>query len=297
MGKTDFETTDLFRDQELPADPYPFYEWVREQGPVWYYPLWDVWLVTGYEEVDRRCTTTRQTWSNCNTVSGPVLPDVGPARGRRHHRHHRGAPRRAAVQRPAALVRPAQAHRAPRPAHAAHHAEAAQGERGVHVAARRPDDRRVHRPRRVRAHPGLRDPVHAAGDRRPARRARRGPRGVPRANLVHKVRPASGWSTSRSGSSTSSSPRYIEDRRREPARRRHDRDGARDVPRRHAARGRRRHADRGQPVLRRRRDHGPAHHACACGPSATTPSSSSGCATTTTSSARSSRRCCAPRRR
>ena len=47
MTTTDFSSTDLFRDKELPKDPYPFYDWVREQGPIWYYPLWDVWLVTG----------------------------------------------------------------------------------------------------------------------------------------------------------------------------------------------------------------------------------------------------------
>ena len=148
---TDFSETDLFRDKELPQDPYPFYDWVREQGPIWYYPLWDVWLVTGYEEAIS-VYHDQATFSNCNTVSGPFVKFSGAARGRRHQRHHRGAPRRAAVQRPAALVRPAEAHRAPRAADAADHAEAAQGERGVHVAARRPPDRRVHRPRRVRVH-------------------------------------------------------------------------------------------------------------------------------------------------
>ena len=80
MGKTDFETTDLFRDKELPADPYPFYEWVREQGPVWYYPLWDVWLVTGYEEVIA-VYHDQATWSNCNTVSGPFFKMSVPLEG------------------------------------------------------------------------------------------------------------------------------------------------------------------------------------------------------------------------
>ena len=55
---------------------------------------------------------------------------------------HRGAPRRAALQRPAPVVRPAQAHRAPRAAHAADHPEAAEGERGVPLAVRRRHDRR-----------------------------------------------------------------------------------------------------------------------------------------------------------
>ncbi len=47
------------------------------------------------------------------------------------------------------------------------------------------------------------------------------------------------------------------------ARRRHDGAGHRDLPRRDVARGRRRHADRRQPVRGRRRDDGPParHHA------------------------------------
>ena len=44
-----------------------------------------------------------------------------------------------------------------------------------------------------------------------------------------------------------------------PARRRDDGDGPGHLPRRHAAAGRRRHAHRGQPVLRRERDDGTPH--------------------------------------
>ena len=81
MSQTDFASIDLFRDKELPQDPYPFYDWVREQGPLWYYPLWGVWLVTGYEEAIA-IYHDQKTWSNCNTVSGPFfkfsepLPDA-----------------------------------------------------------------------------------------------------------------------------------------------------------------------------------------------------------------------------
>ena len=146
MTVADFSNVDLFRDPELPRDPYPFYEWVREHGPIWYYPLWNVYLVTGYDEVIVDLPRPEDV-VELQHGERAVLPDVGAARRRRHHRHHRGAPRRAAVQRPAALVRPAQAHRAPRSPDAPHHAEAPQGERGVHVEARRRHHRRVHRPR------------------------------------------------------------------------------------------------------------------------------------------------------
>lgn len=80
MTTTDFSDTDLFRDRELPCDPYPFYDWVREQGPIWYYPLWDVWLVTGYEEATA-IYRDQQTWSNCNTVSGPFKKMSVPLEG------------------------------------------------------------------------------------------------------------------------------------------------------------------------------------------------------------------------
>jgi cytochrome P450 family 150 subfamily A5 len=77
---TDFSKIDLFRDKVLPADPYPFYDWVREQGPIWYYPLWDVWLVTGYDEA-LAIYNDQDTWSNCNTVSGPFFKMSVPLEG------------------------------------------------------------------------------------------------------------------------------------------------------------------------------------------------------------------------
>jgi cytochrome P450 len=72
MTVADYENVDLFRDPDLPKDPYPFYEWVREHGPIWYYPRWNVYLVTGYEEVIQ-IYHDQATWSNCNTVAGPFF--------------------------------------------------------------------------------------------------------------------------------------------------------------------------------------------------------------------------------
>jgi cytochrome P450 len=53
---------------------------VREQGPIWYYPLWDVWLVTGYDEVVA-IYRDQASWSNCNTVSGPFKKMSVPLEG------------------------------------------------------------------------------------------------------------------------------------------------------------------------------------------------------------------------
>ncbi len=77
---SDFADIDLFRDPDLPQDPYEYYDWVREQGPVWYYPKWDVWLISGYDEAVA-VYHDQATWSNCNTVSGPFVKMSVPLEG------------------------------------------------------------------------------------------------------------------------------------------------------------------------------------------------------------------------
>ena len=73
----------------------------------------------------------------------------------------------------------------------------------------------------------LREPVHPAGDRRPARRARGRPRDVPRRSCRATTRPterqpaAARWRTSRWSSSTTASPPTSRSCRRDAARRRH----------------------------------------------------------------------------
>ncbi len=102
---------------------------------------------------------------------------------RRRQRPHRAVPQRAAVQRPAALVRPAEPHGTASPADAAHHSEAPQGERGLHVAVRRSADRCLLRGRLVRDGRVLRRTLHPHGHRRPRRRPRIRPLAVPGAAL------------------------------------------------------------------------------------------------------------------
>jgi cytochrome P450 family 150 subfamily A5 len=77
---TDFADVDLFRDPDLPQNPYDFYDWVREQGPVWYYPRWDVWLITGHDEAIA-VYHDQDKWSSCNTVSGPFVKLPVPLEG------------------------------------------------------------------------------------------------------------------------------------------------------------------------------------------------------------------------
>lgn len=67
---TDFEATDFFRDQTLIADPYPYYDFLRDGCPVRREPHHDVVMVTGYEEA-LSVYHDPGLFSSCNSVTGP----------------------------------------------------------------------------------------------------------------------------------------------------------------------------------------------------------------------------------
>ena len=66
----DFTDKDFFRGSELIADPYPYYESLRQQCPVTKEKHHDVTMVTGWEEA---CAVLNDSdiWSSCNSVTGP----------------------------------------------------------------------------------------------------------------------------------------------------------------------------------------------------------------------------------
>src|SRR6201987_160661 len=66
----DFTELDFFRGSELIADPYPYYEALREQCPVTREKHHDVTMVTGWDEA---CAVLNdaETWSSCISVTGP----------------------------------------------------------------------------------------------------------------------------------------------------------------------------------------------------------------------------------
>ncbi len=70
MSSSDFDATNFFRAKPLYQDPYPYYEYLREQGPVWREPHQGVFMVTGYEEA-MAVYRDSATFSSCNSVSGP----------------------------------------------------------------------------------------------------------------------------------------------------------------------------------------------------------------------------------
>ena len=141
----DFEACDFFVDESLFDDPYPYWEYVRAtKGPVWIDPRYDVAVVTGHEE-ETEVLRNHATFSSCNSPTGPFpgLPvkvegdDADPA----ICEHRSEMPMHEFM----VTMDPPAARRLPEPDVAALHAEADEEERGLHVAARRREDRRVHR--------------------------------------------------------------------------------------------------------------------------------------------------------
>ncbi len=77
----DYDAIDFFRGNELVADPYPYFDWLRTQCPVRREPTQGVYMVTGYDEA---CTvyTDTDTFSSCNSVTGPFPGFPVPLEGR-----------------------------------------------------------------------------------------------------------------------------------------------------------------------------------------------------------------------
>jgi cytochrome P450 len=76
---TELETLDWFTDQSLVEDPFPFYEAVRQHGPIWREPTAHgrdreaTFLVTGYEET-AAIYRDLELFSSCNAFAGPYPP-------------------------------------------------------------------------------------------------------------------------------------------------------------------------------------------------------------------------------
>jgi cytochrome P450 family 150 subfamily A5 len=65
-----FDAVDFFTDQSLVADPYPYFDHLREGCPVQHEQQRGVMMVTGYEEAIAVYHDT-SNFSSCNSVSGP----------------------------------------------------------------------------------------------------------------------------------------------------------------------------------------------------------------------------------
>jgi cytochrome P450 len=76
----DYDDVDFFRARPLYQDPYPYYDYLRDHGPVWRESHHGVVMVTGYEEAIAVLNDT-VTFSNCNTVIGPFARFPVPLEG------------------------------------------------------------------------------------------------------------------------------------------------------------------------------------------------------------------------
>ena len=78
---TDFDQVDIFTDETLIEDPYPYFEHLRAQCPVVALPHHGATVgVTGYDEA---MTVYRdpETYSSVNSAAGPFLPLPGEPEG------------------------------------------------------------------------------------------------------------------------------------------------------------------------------------------------------------------------
>jgi len=67
---TDVDAVDFFRDRSVVADPFPYFDLLRDECPVRREPHHGVFMVTGYDEACAVYNDTA-TFSSCNSVTGP----------------------------------------------------------------------------------------------------------------------------------------------------------------------------------------------------------------------------------
>ncbi len=77
---TDLQTANFFRDRSLQDDPYPYFDALRAQSPVWQEPHYGVFMVTGHDEALAVYNDSAK-FSSCNVVSGPFVPFPEPFEG------------------------------------------------------------------------------------------------------------------------------------------------------------------------------------------------------------------------
>jgi cytochrome P450 len=87
---SDFEGVNFFTVRSVQEDPYPYFDWVRRQSPVWRDPRYGLFMITGYEEAmavygDPASFPPNDppagTFSSCNVVSGTFVKFSVPVEG------------------------------------------------------------------------------------------------------------------------------------------------------------------------------------------------------------------------
>ena len=68
---SEFEDVNFFTDRSIQDDPYPYFDWVREQGPVWREPHYGMFMITGHPR-RWRSTATRRRFRRTIRRRGPT---------------------------------------------------------------------------------------------------------------------------------------------------------------------------------------------------------------------------------
>ena len=87
---SEFEKANFITDRAIQDDPYPYFDWVREQGPVWREPHFGMYMITGHPEAmaiygDPATFPENDlpsgTYSSCNVVCGSFVKFSAPMEG------------------------------------------------------------------------------------------------------------------------------------------------------------------------------------------------------------------------
>src|SRR5262245_64236348 len=87
---TEFDQVNFFTDRAIQDAPYPYFDWVRDQSPVWQEPRYGVFMITGHPEAmavygDPATFPPDDSpsgiYSSCNAVSGPFVKFSAPVEG------------------------------------------------------------------------------------------------------------------------------------------------------------------------------------------------------------------------
>ncbi|MDG2029135.1 MAG: cytochrome P450 [Acidimicrobiales bacterium] len=77
---SDLTSANFFRDRTIQDDPYPYFDALRDQSPVFQEPNFGVFMVTGHDEA-LSVYNDSVHFSSCNVVSGPFVEFPEPFKG------------------------------------------------------------------------------------------------------------------------------------------------------------------------------------------------------------------------
>ena len=87
---SEFDNANFIADRSIQDDPYPYFDWVRQQGPVWREPHFGMYMITGHPEAMAvygdpatfpENAPASGTFSSCNVVCGSFVKFSVPMGG------------------------------------------------------------------------------------------------------------------------------------------------------------------------------------------------------------------------